>query len=96
MLRGTCGCSGTRGLGGFGAGASIEPGTAEVEDIVCPAGYQVGADAQGNVWCDNGSGGHVPPVYKPSTHLASQPLGVMGWSILIAGGLVAGYFLLKK
>lgn len=92
MMSGACGCSGLRGFGAV----STEPGTSDVEDIICPEGFQVGADAQGHIWCENQTGGRVPPTYRPSTKLVKEPLGVLGWSMIIAGALMAGYFVASR
>lgn len=78
-----------------GIGASITPGTAEVEDILCPDGWNVVVDKAGNPMCDNGTGFTLPPVYRPSTHLAND-LGVVGWSIAVAMTLVVGAALMYK
>jgi hypothetical protein len=81
-----------RGLGAV----STEPGTSDVEDIICPDTYQVGADAQGHIWCENATGGRLPPTYRPSTKLVKEPMGVLGWSMIIAGTLMVGYLVVGK
>lgn len=74
-------------------GASIEPGTAEVEDILCPAGWAIKAEGE-KIWCEDASGNKHPPAYQPSTKLVSPGLGVLGWSMIAAGAMVLGAMML--
>ena len=77
-------------------------GATDVENIVCPAGTSVNADAQGNVWCQDATGARVAATFTPGTPatvVGGQPqqagMGVVGWGIVIAGALAVASVLMK-
>ena len=77
-------------------------GTSDVENIVCPPGTTVGADAQGNVWCQDPTGAHVAATFTPAAPaqvVGGAPqqagMGVVGWGLLIAGGLALASLVMK-
>jgi len=76
-------------------------GATDVENIVCPAGTTVNGDAAGNVWCQDATGAHVAATFTPAApaQVVGAPqqagMGVVGWGILIAGGLALASVLMK-
>ena len=73
-------------IGGLGAAQ---------EDIVCPAGTEVKA-AGDQIWCEGAGGARTAPSYRAaSTQPRTESLGILGWGILAAGGLLAAAALLQ-
>ena len=77
-------------------------GATDVQNNVCPPGTTVGADAQGNVWCQDPTGAHVAATFTPAAPAQVVPgapqqagMGVVGWGILIAGALALASVVMK-
>lgn len=76
-----------------GVGAPVTDGEAEIENISCPQGSTANADAQGNVWCEDGAGKKLPATLTP---VKTPSLGVVGWGVAIAGALLLGAAIMRR
>lgn len=77
-------------------GAHALRGASDQETILCPPGTQVNAAGE-EIWCEGPGGVRSAPSYAPVSEAPSR-MGVIGWGVAIAGGLLgaAWYYSRKK